>query len=139
MPTFLRGRTDVDYTGYDLLPVNIEAAKDRFKNESWVFDTWDLVKDKIGRGTSPECDIFGFNSETQFDIIICRHTSIHLGLHDNIQVCPHYHHLQIYLPLSDVSQLLPVPKQIPPRHNIPPPAEEHPTIPTGGQKVRKND
>ena len=56
MPTFLRGRTDVDYTGYDLLPVNIEAAKDRFKNETWVFDTWDLVKDRIGRDTSLECD-----------------------------------------------------------------------------------
>ena len=47
--------------GYDLLPVNIEAAKDRFKNESWVFDTWDLAKDRIGRGTSPEYDYIWYS------------------------------------------------------------------------------
>ena len=49
MPTFLRSRTDVEYTGYDLLPVNIEHAKKTFKNETWQFSTFDLVKDKIGR------------------------------------------------------------------------------------------
>ena len=48
MPVFLRGRTDVDYTGYDLIPVNIESARARFSNESWEFHTWDLVQNKIG-------------------------------------------------------------------------------------------
>ena len=48
IPTFLRSRTDVDYTGYDLIPINIKAAKEKFKNESWKFQTFDLVKDKIG-------------------------------------------------------------------------------------------
>ena len=50
MPTFLHGQPDVDYTGYDLLPVNINAAREIFKNETaWTFHTWDLVKDKIGK------------------------------------------------------------------------------------------
>ena len=47
IPTFLYGRDDVDYTGYDLLPVNIDKAKKMFKNETWKFDTFDLVKDRI--------------------------------------------------------------------------------------------
>jgi len=71
MPTFLRGRTDIDYTGYDLLPVNIETAREKFKNETWKFDTFDLVKDRINN---------------QFDLLINRHTAIHLGLQDNIQM-----------------------------------------------------
>jgi len=71
MPTFLRGRTDIDYTGYDLLPVNIETAREKFKNETWKFDTFDLVKDRI---------------KIQFDLLINRHTAIHLGLQDNIQM-----------------------------------------------------
>ena len=49
MPTFLRGRSDVDYTGFDLLPVNIESAKKKFSNETWKFNTFDLVKDRIGK------------------------------------------------------------------------------------------
>ena len=47
MPTFLRSRSDVEYTGYDLIPVNIENAKAKFANESWTFSTWDLVRDRI--------------------------------------------------------------------------------------------
>ena len=39
----------MEYTGYDLLPVNIEHARKIFKNETWQFSTFDLVKDKIGR------------------------------------------------------------------------------------------
>ena len=50
MPTFLHGQPDVDYTGYDLLPVNINHAKEIFKNETaWKFHTVDLVKDKIAK------------------------------------------------------------------------------------------
>ena len=47
MPSFLQGRDDVEYTGYDLLPVNIDTAKDRFVNETWKFQVFDLVKDRI--------------------------------------------------------------------------------------------
>ena len=47
MPTFLRSRSDVEYTGYDLLPVNIDSARSRFVNESWDFAVVDLVKERI--------------------------------------------------------------------------------------------
>ena len=87
MPSFLHSRTDVEYTGYDLLPVNIEHAKEAFKNESWTFSTFDLVKDKIGIQIDNVITVLTQRVlEKQFDIIICRHTAIHLGLHDNIQV-----------------------------------------------------
>ena len=49
MPTFLHVQPDVDYTGYDLLPVNINAAREIFKNETWKFNTFALVKDNIGK------------------------------------------------------------------------------------------
>ena len=51
MPTFLRGRADIEYTGYDLLPVNIDAAREMFKNETWKFETFDLVKNRISKNT----------------------------------------------------------------------------------------
>ena len=65
------GRSDIDYTGYDLLPVNIDQAKEKFSNESWKFEVFDVVEERIS---------------LYFDIIISRHTSIHLGLMDNIKV-----------------------------------------------------
>ena len=88
MPTFLHGRSDIDYTGYDLLPVNIETAREKFKNETWKFDTFDLVNDRISKNMCleniPNCH--KLLSEIQFDLLINRHTAIHLGLQDNIQV-----------------------------------------------------
>jgi len=71
MPTFLRSRSDVEYTGYDLLPVNIDSARSRFVNESWNFAVVDLVKERIS---------------SRFDLIMSRTVSIHLGLRDNIQM-----------------------------------------------------
>ena len=65
------GHSDIKFTGYDLLPVNIDQAKRKFSNESWSFEVFDLVEDRISQ---------------YFDIIISRHTSIHLGLMDNIRV-----------------------------------------------------
>ena len=65
------GRSDIDYTGYDLLPANIDQAKEKYSNESWNFEVFDLVEDRISQ---------------YFDLIISRHTSIHLGLMDNIKV-----------------------------------------------------
>ena len=32
MPTFLAGRTDVAYTGFDIVPSNIESHKKKFSN-----------------------------------------------------------------------------------------------------------
>ena len=41
------GRDDIIYTGYDLIPINIANAKKKFINMTWVFSTWDLVRDRI--------------------------------------------------------------------------------------------
>eukprot|EP00091_Calanus_sinicus_P006774 TRINITY_DN17520_c0_g1_i1.p1 TRINITY_DN17520_c0_g1~~TRINITY_DN17520_c0_g1_i1.p1 ORF type:complete len:107 (-),score=29.38 TRINITY_DN17520_c0_g1_i1:263-583(-) len=76
MPLFLAGRDDVDYTGYDLLPANVENARNRFYNQTWTFETVDLVKDRI---------------KNQFDLLINRATAIHLGLRDNIQMFHNFH------------------------------------------------
>ena len=67
----ISGRDDVSFTGYDLIPQNIETAKEKFQNESWTFKVFDIVERRI---------------ERSFDLIINRHTAIHLGLSDNIKV-----------------------------------------------------
>lgn len=76
MPLFLEGRADVDYTGYDFLPANVEKARNKFYNQTWTFETLDLVKDRI---------------KNKFDLLINRHTAIHLGLMDNIQMFHNFH------------------------------------------------
>jgi len=76
MPLFLQGREDVDYTGYDFLPANAETARNTWTNQSWTFETVDLVKDRI---------------KNKFDLLINRHTAIHLGLKDNIQMFHNFH------------------------------------------------
>ena len=48
MPAFLHKHTDIDYTGYDLIPQNIEKNQKKFKNESWKFQQFDMIKTKIG-------------------------------------------------------------------------------------------
>ena len=52
MPLFLEGRADVDYTGYDFLPANVEKARNKFSNQTWTFETVDLVKDRISMDIS---------------------------------------------------------------------------------------
>ena len=47
MPTFLRTRDDIDYTGYDLLHENVDRARMQYSNESWKFEEFDLVKQRI--------------------------------------------------------------------------------------------
>ena len=49
MPVFLRNRSDVEYTGYDLIPQNIENNIRKFENESWTFKQFDMIKNRIGR------------------------------------------------------------------------------------------
>lgn len=71
MPSFLRSRSDVIYTGYDLIPQNIEENRKKFSNESWSFSEYDIVKSSINQ---------------QFDLIINRHVAIHLGLMDAMKM-----------------------------------------------------
>ena len=37
MPEFLRNRSDVTFTGYDITQSNIDSHKQRFSHESWTF------------------------------------------------------------------------------------------------------
>jgi len=61
MPTFLAGRTDVAYTGFDIVPSNIENHKKNFSN--LTFKVHDIVSEPL-----PE----------SYDLVISRHTTIHL-------------------------------------------------------------
>jgi len=70
MPTFLENRTDVDFTGYDIVPANIENHKKTFSSTSWKFEVHDIVADPIPK----------------FDIILSRHTMIHLKNKDVFQL-----------------------------------------------------
>ena len=67
MTGFLRSRNDIDYTGYDIVPSNIEEHRDKFNNESWKFEQHDLVTDNIKVG---------------YDLILSRHTMFHLKFED---------------------------------------------------------
>lgn len=67
MPRFLENRTDIDFTGYDITLSNIEAHQLNFANKSWTFKQHDLVADPI---------------TVKFDLIISRHTLMHLFFSD---------------------------------------------------------
>jgi len=58
MPTFLENRTDVIFTGFDIVSGNIEAHKKEFAGKPWKFEVHDIVLDPVGK----------------YDIILSRHT-----------------------------------------------------------------
>jgi len=66
MPTFLANRTDVEFTGYDIVQANIEAHRKTFQHTNWKFEVHDSVVDPIPK----------------FDLILSRHTMMHLKLKD---------------------------------------------------------
>jgi len=72
MPKFLKKRSDIEYTGYDLIPQNIEVSKKNFSAEkNWSFKQFDMIKDRV---------------DQSYDMVLNRHVSIHLGLLDSIQM-----------------------------------------------------
>jgi len=62
MPSFLKNRTDVVFTGYDIVPDNVDNHKKKFKGKPWKFEVHDIVSDPI----------------PDKDIILSRHTLQHL-------------------------------------------------------------
>jgi len=66
MPTLLGNRTDIAFTGYDIVQANINSHKKKFSTTSWNFEVHDSVVDPI----------------PQFDLILTRHTMMHLKLKD---------------------------------------------------------
>jgi len=47
MPSFLNNRTDVTFTGYDIVPNNVESHRQRFKDKPWKFEVRDIVSSSL--------------------------------------------------------------------------------------------
>ena len=71
MPSFLTSRSDVQYTGYDIVEANINNHRQKFRDTDWKFEVHDIVTDPI---------------KISYDLIISRHTTMHLTLSDVMKV-----------------------------------------------------
>ena len=71
MPSFLSSRSDVEYTGYDIVEANINNHREKFRETDWKFEVHDIVTDPINYS---------------YDLIISRHTTMHLQISDAVRV-----------------------------------------------------
>ena len=71
MPSFLSSRSDVEYTGYDIVEANINNHREKFRDTDWKFEVHDIVTDPINYS---------------YDLIISRHTTQHLLTSDVVKV-----------------------------------------------------
>ena len=71
MPSFLSSRSDVEYTGYDIVEANINNHREKFRDTDWKFEVHDIVTDHI---------------KNSYDLIISRHTTMHLQISDAVKV-----------------------------------------------------
>ena len=71
MPSFLSSRSDVEYTGYDIVEANINNHMEKFGDTDWKFEVHDIVTDPI---------------KISYDLIISRHTTQHLLTSDVVKV-----------------------------------------------------
>ena len=49
MPSFLSSRSDVEYTGYDIVEANINNHREKFKDTDLKFEVHDILIDPINR------------------------------------------------------------------------------------------
>ena len=76
MPVFLSGRSDVDYTGMDIVPAIIDSHREYFKNNSSMsFVTQDVVKKKLNKS---------------YDLIFTRQMTQHLTTVDTVSTLYHF-------------------------------------------------
>ena len=76
MSRFLQGRTDVKYTGIDIVPSLIENHKRAFNNDpNLSFINQDIVETPLNQG---------------YDLILCRHMLQHLTNEDVMKVLYHF-------------------------------------------------
>ena len=75
MPTFLSNRSDVTFTGFDILEDNINNHKERFKETDWKFEVHDIVSEQM---------------KSSYDLIISRHTTQHLKTSDVMKVITNF-------------------------------------------------
>ena len=71
MPEFLTNRSDIIFTGYDIVQANIDNHRQKFAEHDWTFEAHDIVSDTI---------------EESYDLILSRHTTQHLKTQDVIKV-----------------------------------------------------
>ena len=71
MPSFLSSRSDVEYTGYDIVEANINNHREKSRDTDWKFEVHDIVTDQIN---------------ISHDLIISRHTTQHLAISDVVKV-----------------------------------------------------
>ena len=71
MPSFLSSRSDVEYTGYDIVEANINNHREKFRDTDWKFEVHDIVTDPIN---------------ISYDLILSRHTTMHLSMSDVVKV-----------------------------------------------------
>ena len=71
MPSFLSSRSDVEYTGYDIVEENIKNHREKFRDTDWKFEVHDIVIDPISYS---------------YDLVISRHTTMHLKISDVMKV-----------------------------------------------------
>ena len=71
MPEFLSNRSDIIFTGFDIVKSNIDNHKQRFNDRPWTFETHDIVTDVLN---------------TSYDLILSRHTTQHLQTEDVVKV-----------------------------------------------------
>lgn len=75
MPTFLEGRNDIIFTGFDIVPENIQQHRNMFKHQNWSFEVHDIVTDSIN---------------SSYDLILSRHTTQHLKTKDVLKVLQNF-------------------------------------------------
>ena len=112
MPEFLNSRSDVVFTGYDLDEGNIESNKKKFSDKPWTFKVitqyfkfskvfqtfkpssgW-LIEGIYVLDNSTFCfqqhDAFSDKINDSFDLILSRHTMIHLYNADTMRVIKNF-------------------------------------------------
>jgi len=78
MSRFLKTRSDVDYTGIDIVPDLIRHHQQKFASLGWRFYEWDVVRDGLEF------------SNTSFDLILCRALVQHLYFADVLRTLAHF-------------------------------------------------
>ena len=91
MPTFLENRTDVDFTGYDIVPSNIENHKKRFSSTAWNFEVFYPEVEQILINVSVQVHDSVVHSMPKFDLILSRHTMMHLKTNDIAKMLKNFH------------------------------------------------
>ena len=64
-------RSNVNFTGYNIVPDNVENHREKFGDKFWRFEVHDLVSEAVNQ---------------QFDIVLSRHTTMHLRYYDVITI-----------------------------------------------------